>query len=352
MKEFVPSMRGIIYNLRRFVFTPNVTPKRLINLVKISYNYALKKSVVNSYPCRLIIDPVNICVLKCPLCPTGKGEKGRTLGSMKLEDFKKIIDEVGDYIYEVDLYNWGESLLNKDIFRMIEYCKARKINVKISSNLNHWQEGFEKKLVSSGLDCLIVSLDGTNQEVYEKYRRGGDFSKVIRNVKAISEAKKAFGSKTPQLVWQFIVMRQNEHQLPIAQKTYSKYGFDTLRIVPVRTDTSKEVFQSDEEKMKSSQEWLPKDEKYSRFDYKSKKKKSQLKSCIFPWTLAAINPNGAVSPCCAVYPEKHDFGNAFTYGFMKVWNNPFYVASRKAIAGKDPGRKIVCENCVKYGFIE
>src|SRR3989338_6272419 len=185
MKEFVPSMRGIIYNLRRFVFTPNVTPKRLINLVKISYNYALKKSVVNSYPCRLIIDPVNICVLKCPLCPTGKGEKGRTLGSMKLEDFKKIIDEVGDYIYEVDLYNWGESLLNKDIWKMIKYCKKKRIVVKISSNMNYWREDFAEQVVNSGLDTLIVSCDGTDQESYEKYRVGGDFEKVMHHVSLV-----------------------------------------------------------------------------------------------------------------------------------------------------------------------
>ena len=345
-------MIGVAGNLRRFVFTPNLTLKRFLNLSKIAVNYALKKPVLNSYPCRLIIDPVNTCVLKCPLCPTGKGDNTRVKSSMKFEDFKKIIDEVGEYVYEIDLYNWGESLLNSDIWKMITYCKDKKIVVKISSNMNYWREDFAEQIVKSGLDTLIVSCDGTDQESYEKYRVGGSFEKVMHHVSLVADAKKKLGAKHPELVWQFIVMRQNEHQVPIAEKEYRQYGFDVLRLVPVRTDTGLEIFQSDEKKIEGSKQWLPVNEKYSRFDYKKKTKKYKPKSCIYPWSITTINPNGSVSPCCACYPEKPDFGNVFDKGFKAVWNNENYVASRTAVARKDPKKKVVCENCVKYGFIE
>jgi len=218
--------------------------------------------------------------------------------------------------------------------------------------VDDFKKGFEKKLVSSGLDILIISLDGTDQKTYEKYRRGGDYRKVIEGIRKIAAEKKRQKSKTPYLVWQFLVMKQNEHQIPKVYKMADKLGIDFVRIEPVRSDTSKEIFQSDEEKIAKSKAWLPKSEKLSRFNYKKKAKKVKRKSCIFLWSMPVINPNGSVAPCCSVYPEKYDFGNAFKDTLMKVWNNKMYVSSRRIVYGKKGSCGTVCVNCVKFGFIE
>src|SRR3989344_4437833 len=213
MAALLSKAKGAKDFLGRFVFTSSISFQRLSNLVKTAVNYGLKRQVIDSYPPRLFIDPVNACVLHCPLCPTGKGEKGRAIGNMKFTDFQKILDEVGPYLYELDLYNWGEPFLNKDIWEMIAYARKKGVKVRISSNMNYWKEGFAENIVDSGLDQLIVSCDGTDQKSYAKYRIGGDFGKVMAHVKQVAMAKKRLGRKNPKLIWQFLVMRQNEHQV-------------------------------------------------------------------------------------------------------------------------------------------
>lgn len=341
-------LRKIKQDLRKFVFTRYFTVKKFLNLVRIYYEYKMKKEILKAYPCKLIMDTCNNCVLKCPLCPTGKGEKGRTRAVMKFENFKKVVDEVKDYLYEIDLYNWGEPLINPDIFKMISYAHKNNIRTRISSNLNYFKKGFAAKLVRSGLDILIISIDGADQKTYEIYRKGGNFKRVIENIKKIVAERK----KSPYLVWQFLPMRHNEHQIPKVKKIAAEIGVDFVRIEAVRTDTSKEIFQSDKEKISKSMEWLPKNEKLSRFDYTKKEKKKKKKSCIFLWSMPVVNPNGSVSPCCAVYPEVFDFGNAFKEKLMKVWNHERYIASRRLVSGKKSRIGTVCYNCVKHGFIE
>jgi len=336
----------------RFLFTRYFTFRKFFNLLRIAYEYTAKKDVLKSRPCRLMIDTCNACVLKCPLCPTGKGEKGRTKAVMGFDDFRRVIDEVKDYLYEVDLYNWGEPLLNKDIFRMIEYAHKCDIKTKISTNLNYFPKDYEKRIVSSGLDSLMMSIDGASQETYQVYRKGGDFRKVIGNIRKIVAEKKRQGSRKPLLIWQFIVMKHNEHELPKVKRMIKELGVDILKVEAVRSDMGKEIFESDQQKIEKSREWLPKDEKLSRFNYKNRQKKVRKRSCIFLWSMPVVNSNGSVSPCCSVYPEKFDFGNAFRDGLLKVWNNRFYTSSRRIVSGKEMKMFTVCAYCTKHGFIE
>ena len=105
----------------------------------------------------LVIDPSNICNLHCPLCPTGQGRSDRSKGKMSFVNFRRIIDELGAYLYRVDLHNWGEPLLNDEIYRMISYARAHNIEVRVSSNLNVIDWVKAEKLVKSGLDVLITN---------------------------------------------------------------------------------------------------------------------------------------------------------------------------------------------------
>ena len=344
-------LKSPAYYLKSFVFTRCFTPKKFLNLVRATADYAAKRDVVRSYPYSLVLDPCNCCILKCPLCPTGKGEEGRTKGLMGFDDYKKVVDDVKDYLYEIYLFNWGEPLLNKEIFRMIRYAHDNRIRTRVSSNLNYFQPGFAEQMIQSGLDCLIISLDGTTQASYEVYRRGGDFSKVVRAVKEIAAEKKRQGRTTPRLIWQFLVMRHNEKEIPRAHEMAGELGVDELHITPMLTDTSKVIFQTDEEKIEGSKAWLPEDEKLSRFNYSTKRSVRKNAGCKYLWSMPAINPNGSVSPCCAVFPERCDFGNVFDQGFRKLWNNEKFVAARRAVRGKASDVPTVCVTCAKNGFI-
>ena len=148
---------------------------------------------------------------------------------MHFETYAKIIDEIKDYCIWLTLYSWGEPFLNKQIDRFVAYANKANVATIISSNLNKpLTPQMAESLVKSGLDTLIVSLDGTTQEVYEVYRVGGHLDRVLDNIRLLVEKKKELGYKTPFIEWQFIVMRQNEHQIPEAREMAGDLGVDNI----------------------------------------------------------------------------------------------------------------------------
>jgi len=122
-----------------------------------------------------MIEPTNYCNLKCPLCPTGAGLIRREKAAMSFEDFKKILDNLGNQIIHLRLWNWGEPLLNKELPKMIKYAKSKNIYVNTSTNSSFLNKENVRELTNSGLDHLIVSLDGASEETYSLYRKNGNF---------------------------------------------------------------------------------------------------------------------------------------------------------------------------------
>jgi MoaA/NifB/PqqE/SkfB family radical SAM enzyme len=178
-------LKEYFITISKLFFSKYVTPKKLLNAIAVYLQYLLKTERIIGYPIKIYVDPASVCNLKCPLCPTGNGDKSRSKGFMKFEAFKKIIDEVKDYVIQVDLYNWGEPLLNKEIFKMVEYAHKLGIRTRISTNLTILSESAVENMINSGLDELIASIDGASEETYQKYRVGGSFEKVIENLKLI-----------------------------------------------------------------------------------------------------------------------------------------------------------------------
>ena len=95
----------------------------------------LGKTRLPYYPSKISIESGNLCNLRCPLCPTGQQDKSAKKGFISFDVFKKVVDEIGQSLSLIRLYNWGEPLLNKDFLRMVHYAKERGINIKISTNL-------------------------------------------------------------------------------------------------------------------------------------------------------------------------------------------------------------------------
>jgi len=340
-------------------------------------NYAemrWKRETLFSRPSHLVADVTNICALRCPLCPTGKGEPGRKKGMMSLTTYKKIIDEMGRHLISLDLFNWGEPLLNKDIYEMIAYAHRQNIVTSVSTNFQSFSENEAERLISSGLDILILSIDGASQESYEKYRVGGNFTKVIDHISLLVKKKRERGSATPYICWQFLVMKHNEHEVETAKKMAEELGVDNITIdhayLPVATR---------EEAMK----WLPHDPQYHRYDpaklergWQAVEKAQETASiseeqqaaaetqevpkedfhaqnnfhrrvnCSWLWTQTTINWDGSVSPCCAVYEPSFDFDTISETSFKKVWNNEKYRASRRfSSTGEAGGTITICMQC-------
>ncbi len=302
-------------------------------------------------PYILNIEPGNICNLKCPLCPTGTNDPGLKKGFLTFELFKKIFDQLKGSLKVINMYSWGEPLLNKDFTQIIRYAKEKSKNIRIitSTSLNIKNREQLNNLLLSGIDEIIVSLDGATVETYEKYRVGGDFNLVMDNLKYLVQKRKEL-KKDTIIVWNFLVFKHNEHEVKKARKMAEDLGV-TFRVGLMRTSMKDEILKPHEESIAKDIEWIPDNPEYSAYDKQKLAPKKKLKTCKKPWQEISVNWNGKVFACCAIYEEKYNIGDANTDSIRDIWNNALYVASRKNILGKKTKMLTVCSICKKHGFM-
>jgi hypothetical protein len=325
------------------------------NFLKAIESYKAGEIELSHFPIVAYIEPTTFCNLGCPSCPTGLKTNARERSLLSYVRFCRLIDEFGDYLALLYMYNWGEPFLNKEFIRMVAFASQKGIQVHSSSNFNvELDQKKAEQIVTSGLMTLKVGIDGIKQETYEKYRRGGNLERVLKNVTLISEAKRKLGSHTPQLIASFHVFEHNEHELPFARDYLLEKGLDIVGY------TAAYIPCSDIYGVKSPQ-------KYPQFDIKSVyansiPKDADVAKCSWLWFAIVYNPNGSISPCCAVTYEKYDFGKMKDNDFISdVYNWPKYKLARvlkKRVPriiyndsmglsiGQDGKEiKIICETC-------
>ena len=322
------------------------SPKKWANLALAEYERKKRRLRVNSMPYLLIIDPCNFCNLKCPLCPTGLNDLGRPQAMLSFEHFKAYFDPLAPYLFEAYLHNWGESMLNKQVFRMIEYAQQKNVGTNMSSNFFKVTSSDMDKLLDCGLEYLVISLDGTNQETYGQYRIGGQYDAVMANMVELIRRRNARKQKTPVIEWQFIVMKQNEHQVAEAEMMAKKIGVDLIRFIPVGMPfefwNRKEV----------ADKWYPStvtgrvESDHSEQQYGQAEKPAP---CFYLYRSMVVNPDGGVSPCCVVYRKNRDFAK-LTEGdidLRALWNNDRYVSARSLYSAEAPPKHLhtVCDVC-------
>lgn len=284
--------------------------KAYLNILKLRCNMRLHREVIHNHPIFAFIDTTSFCNLGCPSCPTGLKLGLRPSMAMEEDLFRAAIDDVGDYIFHMYMYNWGEPLLNKRTPEMVRYAKDREIKVTISTNLSMpLTDDYIERLVRSGLDRLMVSLDGTTAETYEQYRKKGDFSRVRENLRRINAARHDLGMSSPRLVWQFIVFRHNEHQVDEARALCREWGADEVRV-----DSAILPLESHRAGLEPST--VPEFNRYHPdhpVQVETKRVMSSSRPCSWLYGGLVLSPGGQVSPCCGVPAEDHDFAR-FTAG--------------------------------------
>lgn len=188
----------------------------------------------------LQIEPANVCNLRCLTCATGAELMQRPAALMTFDMYRDVIDQVKDYVCLIVFWSWGEPFTNKDSFRMIRYAKDCGLLVHTSTN-GHFFDTREqaRKVIDSGLDSLIVAVDGLDQSTYEKYRKGGSLRRVIRSIKNVIAERESLGVNHPLLTLRFIVMKHNEDQVQRVEKFAEDLGVDriTFRSAVVRRST-------------------------------------------------------------------------------------------------------------------
>lgn len=314
-------------------------PWRGFNMLLIYASRYLRLSRVLGRPITAMIEPVNYCNLKCPLCPTGQGLIERKKESMSLSDFKKIINNIGDSVIHLRLWNWGEPLINNKLPEMIKYAKSKRMFVNTSTNSFFLEEDITKRLIKSGLDQLIVSLDGASEATYNKYRKNGDFKKVVRMLKMATDMKKKMGVKYPEIKLQFIIMKHNEHEIKKVIQLAKDVGVDTLFF--------KTVGVMDPKLKRDIKKYMPTNPKFRRYvdmgdDVASVKLAGPV--CDYLWEEVTVNVDGSVVPCCRDAQGKYGFGNLKKNKLSKIWNSKKLVDFRKNIL-RNKNKIDICRLC-------
>lgn len=253
--------------------------------------------------------------------------------------FNRLIDEQHKNLLYLILYFQGEPYLNKQFFSFIAYAHARKIYTATSTNAHYLNDENARKTVESGLDRLIISVDGTTQEAYENYRIGGSLDKVVEGTRNILAWRKKLKSKTPHVIFQFLVVRQNEHQIEEVKKLAAELGVDDVAL------KTAQIY--DYERGSSL---LPQNEKYSRYrqlsDGRFAIKNKLLNQCWKMWHSSVVTWDGRVVPCCFDKDALHQMGNLDNQSFGEIWNGQLYRNFRKAIL-KSRKEIDICKNCTE-----
>lgn len=277
---------------------------------------------------KISIDASTHCQLKCPVCSTSKGIiKNGIVGSghLSFDNFKKIVDS-NSYINEIELSNWGEIFLNPNLVQIIKYAYESNIKLTAGNGVNFNSVGSNtlEALVVYKFGYLNISIDGASQGTYAQYRIGGNFNKVISNIRELNKFKEKHNSVYPKLSWQFILFGHNEHEIPIVKKLSKELNMEF----------NPKLNHSDFSPIKNS-EYVKVESGLSvssREEYKEKFNKSYKRPCCQLWYSPQINWDGKLLGCCV--NKWGALGNVFKDGLTTCLQSIQFNELKRVLKGE------------------
>jgi len=189
-----------------------------------------KNTVQWGEPITISFEPTTACNLRCPECPSGLRAFSRPTGNLKEDFFRQTIDSLHRDLLCLIFYFQGEPFINPKFLEMVAYAHEKGIYSITSTNGHFLNSENARKTVESGLDRLIISVDGTTQETYEAYRKEGNLETVLQGARNVVHWKKQLKSSTPHIIFQFLVVRPNEHQIPEIYQLAQEIGINEVKL--------------------------------------------------------------------------------------------------------------------------
>ena len=283
------------------------------------WNHYTKTLEVSPAPLHVDIELTNACNLRCSMCERNKMK--RKTGFMDYGLFRAIIDDCAkNGIRSVKLSLWGESLLHKELFKMIGYAKDKGLYTQFNTNATFVTADKAHGLIDSGLDRLTISIESIIKDMYEDTRKGADFDRTIGNIGNFIELKPV--GRKPYLTIQIIRMKRNEAYIG---KFVNRFK-DRVDFVSVTNITSADGD--------------PGILKESLVDYKS----LPDKPCPQPWQRLSVFWNGDVTVCCADYDGFLKIGNVKKDSLTALWNGDKINHLREKHKKLDFGG-LICRTC-------
>src|SRR5258706_1927808 len=258
---------------------------------------------------------------------------------MKKELFASVISQLAPSLSYLIFYFQGEPYLHPKFLEMVRLASQKKIYTATSTNAHYLTNEAAKETVESGLDRLIISLDGTTQETYQSYRIGGKLDKVIEGTKNILRWKKELKSKTPHVIFQFLVVRHNEHQIEDVRRLARELGVDEVKL------KTAQIYD-----FENGSDLIPVNDKFARYKRNSSGKyfikNRLLDECWKMWHSCVVTWDGKVVPCCFDKDASHQLGDVNENSFSEIWNSQSYNRFRTSLL-KSRSSIDICSNCTE-----
>ncbi len=324
-------------------FASKLTVPRIWNSSRILSSYFRSRISGNvsmpGLPISISIEPTTSCNLRCPECPSGLRSFTRPTGMLEKELFQKVIDELAPTLSYLIFYFQGEPYLHPQLLEMVNYASRKNIYTATSTNAHYLNDEAARKTVESGLDRLIISIDGTDQETYQAYRIGGKLSKVIDGTRNIVRWKRELKSATPHVIFQFLVVRQNESQIADVYRLAHD-----LEVNEVALKTA-QIYD-----YKNGSDLMPKSAKYSRYKMNANGiysiKNDLLNHCWKMWHSCVITWDGKVVPCCFDKDAHFVLGDLREKPFKEIWQSADYKNFRQSLL-RSRSEIEICKNCTE-----
>ena len=321
-----------------------VTFRRAWNALKVLFSFYYTKWTGKptqwGVPISVSFEPTTSCNLRCPECPSGLRQFTRPTGMLSNDFFRDTVEQLKNDLLYLIFYFQGEPYLNPDFLDMVKYASDRGIYTATSTNAHYLKDENAKRTVESGLDRMIISIDGTTQETYENYRVGGKLDKVIEGAKNVVKWKKELNSKTPHVIVQFLVVKPNEHQLEDVKRLGVEVGVDELRFKTAQVYD----YENDPNNL------IPDNQKYSRYkktkDGHTTIKNPLLNHCWKLWHSCVLTWDGLVVPCCFDKDATHQLGDLKKNTFEEIWQGEKYQEFRSSIL-RSRSEIDICSNCTE-----
>jgi radical SAM protein with 4Fe4S-binding SPASM domain len=314
---------------------------RVWNLFLLYFSFLLsrvfKKTILLGKIFSASIEPTTACNLACPECPSGLKSFTRPTGKLDLSVNQKLLKSVGKQLFYINYYFQGEPFLHPQFLDLIKEAKKHKIYTATSTNAHFVSKEKAKEIVNSGLDRLIISIDGMTQKTYQSYRVNGLLEKVIEGTKNIVESKRLLKSTTPHLIFQFLVVKPNEHEVDEVFELAKNLGVEEVRL------KTAQVYEYE-----NGNELIPENEKYSRYIKKNdgtyRLKAETGNHCWRMWSSCVFTWDAKVVPCCFDKDASIQLGSAIEENFNTIWKSKKYTNFRNQIL---TGRNQIeiCKNC-------
>lgn len=298
---------------------------KLLNWIGLEASIRARRTRPWGLPTHIQVEPCNVCNLRCSLCPVTDG-LGVPSGFMDFDLFQSLVDQVCNTVLLMLLWEWGEPFVHPRIYDMIAYASSKGIKVISSTNGHRFADpGHARSVVESGLDTLIFALDGISQETYERYRQGGKLETVLAGIRNVVAAKQALRSPSPRINLRFIVMKYNEHEIPLLDSFARSLGVDVLTLKTLYPghdcDPAKDALNP----------FIPENPKYQRFRYApgdGARIRVSSNQCKHLWNAPSVRWDGKVVSCGFDIHQTRVLGDLATTPFRDVWFGEPYQRMR------------------------